>query len=257
MTSKARTMITYAQNFEDVILARTLSGVSSGTYIDVGAWHPTLHSVTKHFYDAGWSGVNIDPGSQYWDALDAERPRDTNLNCAISIADGEREYYEVRETGWSGFDPAIVGRAKEAGHDVEQRAVRTKTLRSVCEEFVSGEIHFLKIDVEGAEAEVIASGDWDAYRPWIVVVEAIDPVTRERANEPWALSLAAHGYTYAYFDGLNEFYVRDESRELIGTLAVPPNLFDDFISVRQAELENSRVNAAVIKVRRLLGLERD
>ena len=54
-------MITYAQNFEDVMLERALKSVSAGTYIDVGAWHPEFDSVTRHFYERGWSGINIEP----------------------------------------------------------------------------------------------------------------------------------------------------------------------------------------------------
>jgi hypothetical protein len=41
-------MLTYAQNFEDVMLARLFGEQSSGFYIDIGAWHPTELSVTKH-----------------------------------------------------------------------------------------------------------------------------------------------------------------------------------------------------------------
>ena len=35
-----------------------------------------------------------------------------------------------------------------------------RTLADICAEFVTGEIDFLKIDVEGAEGDVIAGADW-------------------------------------------------------------------------------------------------
>ena len=54
-------MLTYAQNFEDVMLARLFQAQSVGFYVDIGAWHPTELSVTRHFYDLGWSGINIEP----------------------------------------------------------------------------------------------------------------------------------------------------------------------------------------------------
>jgi hypothetical protein len=47
-------MYTYAQNFEDVMLNRLFHEQASGFYIDVGAWDPNMHSVTKHFYKGGW-----------------------------------------------------------------------------------------------------------------------------------------------------------------------------------------------------------
>jgi hypothetical protein len=49
-------MITYAQNFEDVLLARVFRGRTDGFYVDVGAGDPIELSVTKWFYDLGWSG---------------------------------------------------------------------------------------------------------------------------------------------------------------------------------------------------------
>lgn len=45
--------ISYAQNFEDVMLRRALRSVERGFYIDVGAADPVEMSVTKTFYDAG------------------------------------------------------------------------------------------------------------------------------------------------------------------------------------------------------------
>jgi hypothetical protein len=41
--------------------------------------------------------------------------------------------------------------------------------------------------------------------------------------------LLARGYTFAYFDGLNRFYVANEHAELSAVLAVPPNVFDNYI----------------------------
>ncbi len=39
------TFISYAQNFEDVILRRALQGVDKGFYMDVEAWLPDQDSV--------------------------------------------------------------------------------------------------------------------------------------------------------------------------------------------------------------------
>ena len=42
----------YSQNFEDVFLARCFAGITDGFYIDVGAQHEEVDSVTRHFYEA-------------------------------------------------------------------------------------------------------------------------------------------------------------------------------------------------------------
>ena len=40
-------MISYAQNFEDVVLNRVFHDVKDGRYIDVGAYDPVIDSVTR------------------------------------------------------------------------------------------------------------------------------------------------------------------------------------------------------------------
>ena len=53
--------ISYSSNKEDVIIDILTGFKQNGVYIDVGANHPDIISVTKKFYDRGWSGVNIEP----------------------------------------------------------------------------------------------------------------------------------------------------------------------------------------------------
>jgi hypothetical protein len=71
--------VTYAQNFEDLMLWRALHGVRDGFYIDVGAADPDEDSVTRAFYDHGWRGVNIEPSPEHFAAISAARPRDINF----------------------------------------------------------------------------------------------------------------------------------------------------------------------------------
>ena len=63
-------MISYPQNFEDAVLNRVFHDVENGRYIDVGAYDPVIDSVTKHFYDKGWTGVNIEPVVRFHETLE-------------------------------------------------------------------------------------------------------------------------------------------------------------------------------------------
>ncbi len=65
------TFISYAQNFEDVMLWRALKHVERGFYIDVGAFSPDLDSVTRAFSERGWRGINIEPNPHYLAQLNA------------------------------------------------------------------------------------------------------------------------------------------------------------------------------------------
>lgn len=44
--------------------------------------------MTKHFYDKGWSGINIEPQRHFCQLLAAERPRDVNLELAVGTRSG-------------------------------------------------------------------------------------------------------------------------------------------------------------------------
>jgi hypothetical protein len=66
--------ISYAQNYEDVMLWRALKHVQHGFYIDVGANDPTDDSVTKAFYVRGWRGINVEPLKLHHQDLLEARP---------------------------------------------------------------------------------------------------------------------------------------------------------------------------------------
>jgi len=91
-------MVSYAQNFEDVMLARVFKGREKpGFYIDVGAMDPTDGSTTRHFYDLGWHGINIEPDSRFYERLVANRTRDINLNVALGEAHETRTFFIFEE----------------------------------------------------------------------------------------------------------------------------------------------------------------
>lgn len=82
-------MISSSQNFEDVLLRRTLGHVTEGFYIDIGASSPDQDSVTRWFYESGWRGINVDPLVSSISDFQEERPDDTNVLAAISDSIGD------------------------------------------------------------------------------------------------------------------------------------------------------------------------
>jgi FkbM family methyltransferase len=224
--------ISYAQNYEDVILWRALGKVESGFYIDVGAAWPDLDSVTKAFYDQGWSGLNIEPNPGLFSKLSAERSRDINLQIAISNQPGEADIYLIGETGISTFETEIAERHAIEGWTSTQITVPVETLTMVWSQHVpvGQEVHFLKVDVEGLEKSVLDSNDWTRFRPWIVVVEATLPLSQVDSYEDWEHLMFTADYNFVYADGLNRFYLAAEHKELQSAFKYPPNLFDGFIS---------------------------
>jgi FkbM family methyltransferase len=221
--------ISYAQNYEDVILWRALRDVERGFYVDVGAADPTELSVTRAFYDRGWSGINVEPLEEYFDKLEQARPRDTNLKVAAGREAGARTLHTIAGTGLSTFDTEIAARHQADGWKTCETVVSVLPLAKILEDCAPPIIHFLKIDVEGVEIEVLEGLNLGRVRPWIILIEATEPFSTVSTRDNWEHLFTNQGYEFAYFDGLNCFYVPHEKEGLKERLAVPPNVFDDFI----------------------------
>ena len=223
------TIVSYAQNGEDVLLDRAFRAQPLGFYIDVGANDPVIDSVTKMFYDRGWCGINIEPGAIFT-RLAAARPRDTNIRTALSDRSGSRVFYEFPEAGGLSTLSADA-RAIQTARCV-QRTIPVTTLADVCRQHASDRtVDFLKIDVEGHEHEVLAGGDWQCFRPRILVIESQaigddDPLGR------WEPLLLDNDYRFAMFDGLNRYYVRGEDERWLVHFERPLCCLDDYVPYR-------------------------
>ncbi|WP_371324646.1 FkbM family methyltransferase [Dechloromonas sp. ZY10] len=223
--------ISYSQNFEDVMLWRALGHVARGFYIDVGANHPSEDSVTKAFYERGWSGINIEPLAKHARQLEQERPRDINLQVAVGAENGEIELFDTPVRGLATASAAVAEMHAGAGLQTSRSVVPLRRLDDICAEHAPADIHFLKIDVEGFEAQVLAGIDLRRFRPWVLLVEATIP-NSNRIDASWEPQILAAGYRYVYFDGLNRYYIPEErADELAPHFAAPPNVFDAFTTV--------------------------
>jgi hypothetical protein len=119
------------------------------------------------------------------------------------------------------------------------------TLADLCKQYAVRPIDFLKIDVEGLERDVVLSGNWEVFRPAVVVIEITAPWTANRRPESAEISqyLAGNGYREIYFDGINAFYLASEARDLATRFSYPPNVLDRFVPVREAELADAAEEA--------------
>jgi FkbM family methyltransferase len=221
-------LISYAQNFEDVILWRALKDVVNGFYVDIGANDPNVDSVSLAFYQKGWRGIHVEPVHEFAERIRLARPDEEVIEAAIASRRKSLTFYKVGDTGMSTGDAAIAVQHEAAGFPIESRVVPCVTLSKILSRFENRDIHWLKIDVEGMEKSVIDSWLPSAARPWIVVVESTEPNSPKQNFEAWEPALLDLGYEFVYFDGLNRFYVSAAQPQLKAAFGPGPNYFDDF-----------------------------
>ena len=207
--------LSYAQNLEDYHLARVFADQREGFYIDIGAGHPVADNVSFWFYLQGWRGIAVEPQKNLADLYAHVRPRDTAVCALLGRNTGEADFYEVdRLHGFSSTNEEHAQSAARFGAEFRTLRLPVTTLAALCEAHAPGRIDFLKVDVEGAEADVLAGADWTRWRPKVVVAEAVTPGSMAEAWRAWEPLLLAQRYNFAFFDGLNRFYVAEEESSL-------------------------------------------
>ena len=221
-------LTTYAQNFEDVLLWRALKEVEGGFYIDIGAQDPVTDSVSLAFYERGWRGLHVEPNSHYAGLLREARPDEEVVQAVIAAEPGLADFYEIENSGLSTADAEIAERHQRDGFPAKKVSIPAMQLEALLDRFKDREIHWLKIDVEGFEHQVIESWGASLVRPWVLVVESTRPRTQESSAD-WEPLLLERGYRPVHFDGLNRFYVSAAHTDLEERFSAGPNTFDDFV----------------------------
>ncbi|MGD9803763.1 MAG: FkbM family methyltransferase [Hyphomicrobiaceae bacterium] len=211
--------LSYTQNLEDYHLWLALGDLGPGTYIDVGGGHPVADNVSMWFYERGWRGLVVEPQAALARLYPHVRPRDTVFEGLVGRTSGTHDLHVFsRLHGLSTTIGTHAERSQVHGDTYRTVTLPMLTLADLCAQHGLDRIDFLKIDVEGAEADVLAGNDWTRYRPKIVVAEAIDPATNTAAHTAWEPILLNAGYRFRLDDTLNRFYVASECAEIFDRL---------------------------------------
>ena len=166
-------VIFYSQDKQDYFLENSVfKGYKSGIYVDVGAHDGITINNTLYFHKNNkWTGINIEPMKSVYDKLVINRPNDTNINCAICNYDGKTEFIcnngytemisGIKETYDKRHYDRLDNENKLMNASTEIIMVNTKKLETIFDENNISHVHYLSIDVEGAEFEVIKSINFD------------------------------------------------------------------------------------------------
>ena len=164
----------YSFNGVDLIIDYIFKSKKNGFYLDVGSQHPISNNNTYVLFKKGWKGINIDLDKKNIDLFNIVRPKDINLNYAISDTEKEVDLFYYHESSpintlsknVSDFQKAKVSKVKK---------VQTKILNNILLEInLEDRIDYMNIDVEGYEEQVLKGFDIKKYKPYVVSIEYLD-----------------------------------------------------------------------------------
>ena len=161
------------------------------------------------------------------------RPRDNNLNLAVSNENGWRFLRVPDHLPLSTMNAVVAEEIRQSGGVLEERPIQVQTLSAALTEHGVEDIDFLKVDVEGHEMEVLSGNDWARFRPTVLVIESTHPRTVRGEHEKWEEIILEANYLFATFDGLNRYYLKQEASEYLEELSRPLSVFDKHVSFRQ------------------------
>ena len=190
--------VSWSQGGEDLALLSALHGISNGCYIDVGAHDPSRFSVTRHLYQRGWSGINIDANPHLISNFKKLRPRDISLWAAVGNK-AEYEFTIFNEPAISTINEAWKEKFLQESQNIKEVLnVRGISLRALLEEnFSDRRLDLLSIDAEGADLEVLESLELEnlprAQYPKFLLLEA-DPPVPNALKTPAVKHAIEHGY---------------------------------------------------------------
>ncbi|MCP4329114.1 MAG: FkbM family methyltransferase [Alphaproteobacteria bacterium] len=205
--------ISYAQEAEDLLLFNVYKRQREGFYVDVGAHHPTRFSNTQIFYDYGWYGINIDAHPDSLALFQRDRPRDINLQLAISDVSEPLTFYMFDETSVSSFDEELSKGPRRAQYSIlGTTTITPRRLDDILSEFLPDgqSIDFLNVDVEGHDLNVLRSNDWVRFRPTFVLVESLERRAAAVNDDPHCQLMTKHGY-HLYCQTPRTLFFRDSA----------------------------------------------
>ncbi len=191
----------YSQEGEDLLLERYLYNKRTGFYIDVGAHHPKRFSNTYRLYLQGWRGLNIDANPGSMRMFRRMRPRDINIEAAVSSVSEELTYYVFNEPALNTFDKQLALKwAAEKSFITQEIKTVPVPLWRLLDQYVPQNVNIdlLTVDVEGLDYDVLQSNDWTRYSPEYILVECLEGLTFDtESSDPIKQFLTQRHYTMA------------------------------------------------------------
>jgi len=165
----------YAMEGEDLEIVKILKNINNGFYVDAGGFHPLDRNNTYLLYKKNWRGINIDLSEFSIDLFNFIRPKDININVAVSNSDESVTFYYQKELSQLSTIKKNIANQRMQGL-IKEKKIKSNKLTTILNnsKFNKRKIDFLNTDVEGADFDALKSLDFKIYRPKLICVEIYD-----------------------------------------------------------------------------------
>lgn len=202
---------TFAQQGEDLILERIIQNTlgwdlnKKRFYVDVGAYHPILNSVTYNLYKRKWRGIVFDPYKQSKTLFEKYRPEDIFINAVVGEVDNtEVDFFFSRKRDFSMQSSKYPKKNKK----YEVQKIKQVNIAKELDRNSITNFDVINIDVEGAEYEILKTIDFNKYKPFVVIVEIKCGNVSEALSSDITKLLFNEGYELHAVAVLSYFFVR-------------------------------------------------
>ena len=201
----------YAEFAEDIMVSRIFKNLKKGFYLDIGAYHPYKGSLTYNLYKNGWNGMNFDISQSSIDLFNIARPRDININCAISDFNGETHYYE---------NSPINQQNSLVNQNKNQKKIKVESykLSEILKLHNIDKADFINIDTEGTELKVLTGIDFKTVNPFLLTIEDNSFNLKNENKEKKINFLREKKYELINIIGVTMFFVKKDDIDKISEL---------------------------------------
>ena len=157
---------------EDLILLDLTKNIFNGFYVDAGSYHPLHLSNTYLLHKRNWSGINIDLSKFSTDLFDFMRPKDINVNVAVSNIENDIIFYYQKKLSQLTTVKKDISRERMQG-EIKEKKIKALRLDTIINKskFKDRKIDFLNNELEGADFEALQSLNFKIYMPSIICIE--------------------------------------------------------------------------------------
>ena len=185
------------------VLETVFPGVKDGFFLDIGSADGTSLSNSKALEERGWRGICIDPFPTNMEGRSCQM-----LKEVVFSEPGKRIAFQA--AGEVGGIRDSLGKWKDAAAGAPTVEFTTVTLRDILERTNAPQlIHFVSLDIEGAELDALKAFPFEKHRIGALAVEHNNE--EPKRSEIEAL-MRSHGYRRIHSWFQDDFYVPDRSR---------------------------------------------